>query len=146
MGSDRSLGASMYGLRMLAGGVAGVIAKTTLAPLDRIRIMAQTGASSVGMFATINVVVKQDGVVGLWSGNTINCLRIFPNKALLYMFQDSYKDFFKANLGQGYGCWRSIGKMVSSGCRTLTGTVVAGNFRFSQIFLGVGWLACQPMS
>jgi len=62
MGSDRSLGASMYGLRMLAGGVAGVIAKTTLAPLDRIRIMAQTGASSVGMFATINVVVKQDGV------------------------------------------------------------------------------------
>mmetsp|Transcript_24742 Transcript_24742/g.74340 ORF Transcript_24742/g.74340 Transcript_24742/m.74340 type:complete len:274 (-) Transcript_24742:277-1098(-) len=40
-------------------------------------------------------------VVGLWSGNTINCLRIFPNKALLYMFQDSYKDFFKANLGQG---------------------------------------------
>eukprot|EP00038_Savillea_parva_P026792 m.56257 g.56257 ORF g.56257 m.56257 type:complete len:304 (+) comp7663_c0_seq3:264-1175(+) len=96
-GSDRKrVTTEVLGYRMLAGGIAGIIAKTALAPLDRVRILCQTGASKAGMVQTFRVVIQQDGVAGLWYGNTVNCIRVFPNKALLYMFQDSYKDALRS--------------------------------------------------
>eukprot|EP00037_Helgoeca_nana_P030004 m.366388 g.366388 ORF g.366388 m.366388 type:complete len:327 (+) comp28094_c0_seq2:156-1136(+) len=86
------LDSSVLGGKMLAGGFAGIMTKTLLAPLDRVRILCQTGASNEGMMGTFRTVIQSDGIPGLWFGNTVNCVRVFPNKALLYMFQDTYND------------------------------------------------------
>jgi hypothetical protein len=160
---------------MLTGGIGAVIAKTVVAPLDRIKILNQTGGCEGGIAGAFRAVLAQDGVAGVydfvaiapckgtalphrhlsnqesaqwetatlphpghfhtrcshlcvdfsvgltcllnccwhldcwlsvghhttmpheslagfWTGNTLNCLRVFPQKGVLYMMRDVYKD------------------------------------------------------
>ena len=73
------------------------MAKTCVAPLERVRILAQTGAAgSSGMGATWRRVVEREGVRGLWRGNAINCARVFPSKAVLFATNDMWKSVLGA--------------------------------------------------
>ena len=38
-------------------------------------------------------VIREEGVRGLWRGNTVNVLRMIPNKGVLHATNDLYKDF-----------------------------------------------------
>jgi hypothetical protein len=107
--------------RMICGGISGMIAKTVTNPLDRIKMLSQTGEytstatvshggtistgnssstltkSSNGFFATMqnitNIyrsIIKNEGILGLWAGNGINLLRVFPNKAIIFSTNDIY--------------------------------------------------------
>eukprot|EP00041_Stephanoeca_diplocostata_P012348 m.207169 g.207169 ORF g.207169 m.207169 type:complete len:356 (+) comp18920_c0_seq2:285-1352(+) len=79
----------------ISGGFAGMAAKTAVAPLDRVRILSQTGASKKNFLGTFSDVLRQDGVPGLWRGNAVNCLRVFPAKGVLYMSQDVFKNILR---------------------------------------------------
>mmetsp|Transcript_4258 Transcript_4258/g.6347 ORF Transcript_4258/g.6347 Transcript_4258/m.6347 type:complete len:290 (+) Transcript_4258:23-892(+) len=81
--------------KMVAGGTAGIIAKTAVAPVERIRILAQTGESRLGTMGTLTKIVKDEGFLGLWRGNVANCLRVFPAKAVLFYSNDMWKSKFK---------------------------------------------------
>jgi len=76
---------------MVVGGVAGSVAKTAVAPFERLRIMAQTGNGSKSMFGTARVILDKEGPVGLWRGNLVNCLRVFPSRGILFSCNDYYK-------------------------------------------------------
>ncbi|GAB5366273.1 hypothetical protein AAMO2058_001130000 [Amorphochlora amoebiformis] len=86
--------------KMVAGGSAGIIAKTVVSPLERARILAQTGESSLGAVSTIVQIVREEGMSGLWRGNTVNCLRVFPAKAVLFSANDMWKSNFRWVLGR----------------------------------------------
>ena len=92
---------------MICGGIAGMIAKTATNPLDRIRMLAQTGAgnsnpspsahaagkqpthlSALGLYRNI---IQTEGIRGLWAGNGANLLRVFPSKAIIFASNDVYK-------------------------------------------------------
>jgi Mitochondrial carrier protein len=101
---------------MFCGGVAGMIAKTVTNPLERIKMLSQTGEYNVvasggainatntanrsvggGFIATLqNIsqiyrsIIRNEGVLGLWAGNGINLLRVFPNKAIIFSTNDMY--------------------------------------------------------
>ena len=75
----------------LSGGVAGALAKTVVAPLERIKLLNQAG-QSVGMFSTLHKVVHNEGWRALWRGNTVNMIRMIPNKGVLLSCSDLYKD------------------------------------------------------
>jgi solute carrier family 25 phosphate transporter 23/24/25/41 len=89
--------------RMVCGGLAGMIAKTATNPLERIKMLSQTGeaASSsssssagggggiVGIYRTI---LQREGVAGLWAGNGANLLRVFPAKAVVFSSNDAYRE------------------------------------------------------
>jgi hypothetical protein len=100
---------------MICGGISGMIAKTVTNPLDRIKMLSQTGEytssggavsstgsavkknSSSGFIATMqnitNIyrsIIKNEGILGLWAGNGINLLRVFPNKAIIFSTNDIY--------------------------------------------------------
>ncbi|GBG34760.1 Mitochondrial carrier protein [Hondaea fermentalgiana] len=77
--------------RLVLGGVAGSVAKTMVAPLERVRIMAQTGYARKSMFKTAQMIVEKEGVQGLWRGNFVNCARVFPSRGILFSFNDMYK-------------------------------------------------------
>lgn len=77
--------------RLVIGGVAGCLAKTTVAPLERLRIMAQTGHASGGMVSMWRLVVRDEGVSGLWRGNFVNCMRVFPSRGVLFSCNDLFK-------------------------------------------------------
>mmetsp|Transcript_14075 Transcript_14075/g.16475 ORF Transcript_14075/g.16475 Transcript_14075/m.16475 type:complete len:325 (+) Transcript_14075:94-1068(+) len=86
---------------LVAGGVAGSVAKTVVAPLERIRIMAQTGHAHKTTIGTARAILEHEGVVGLWRGNFVNCCRVFPSRGILFACNDLYKSLFaKLYLGQ----------------------------------------------
>uniref|UniRef100_A0A8B9VCJ7 Solute carrier family 25 member 16 n=1 Tax=Anas zonorhyncha TaxID=75864 RepID=A0A8B9VCJ7_9AVES len=84
-----------YWLRsFIAGGVAGCCAKTTTAPLDRVKILLQAHNhhyKHLGVFSTLCAVPKKEGYLGLYKGNGAMMIRIFPYGAIQFMAFDQYK-------------------------------------------------------
>ena len=80
---------------LLAGGGAGVISKTVVAPLERVKIVCQTGASK-GMVASFTNIWYSEGLWGYWRGNWAACVRILPHKGILFSCNDLYKDTLRA--------------------------------------------------
>lgn len=85
--------------QLLCGGLAGVLSRTMVAPIDRVKILLQTQAVAAGMSAdkyggvggTIRTVIQEEGVRMLWRGNAPNCIRILPYAALQFWSYDYYK-------------------------------------------------------
>ena len=83
-------------LLVAAGGFGGCVAKTATSPLERIRVLAQTG-NSRGIIATAVSILETEGWKGFWRGNGTNCLRIFPAKGILFATNDFYKDLLRSS-------------------------------------------------
>ena len=77
-----------------AGGFGGCVAKTVTSPLERIRLLAQTG-NSRGISSTAISILESEGWRGFWRGNGTNCFRIFPAKGILFATNDFYKDLLR---------------------------------------------------
>jgi Mitochondrial carrier protein len=81
------------GARVLAaGGFAGAASKTTVAPLERLKVLLQIQAQQVpeaskrlGARELFWRVIREEGVLALWKGNDANVLRIVPNKVRKYL-------------------------------------------------------------
>ncbi|CAM0946138.1 unnamed protein product [Alopecurus aequalis] len=79
---------------LIAGGVAGGIAKSAVAPLERVKILLQTrraefrGSGLVGSFRTI---YRTEGPLGFYRGNGASVARIVPYAALHYMAYEEYR-------------------------------------------------------
>ncbi|KAF9938072.1 hypothetical protein BGZ75_000811 [Mortierella antarctica] len=83
---------------MIAGGLSGVIAKTAIAPLDRVKILFQARNPSfekyagtwTGVFKAGRDIQKSVGWRGLFQGNSATVLRIFPYAAIKFMAYEQY--------------------------------------------------------
>ncbi|KAG9314927.1 mitochondrial carrier domain-containing protein [Chiua virens] len=89
-----------YALRSgLAGGLAGCVAKSVVAPLDRVKILFQASnpdfqkyaGSWTGAFRAGLVIYKDGGVRGLLQGHSATLLRIFPYAAIKFMAYDQWR-------------------------------------------------------
>ncbi|XP_034148766.1 graves disease carrier protein isoform X1 [Esox lucius] len=86
----------------VAGGVAGCCAKSTIAPLDRVKILLQAHSphyKDLGVLATLRAVPKKEGYLGLYKGNGAMMVRIFPYGAIQFMAFDKYKKVLSKQLG-----------------------------------------------
>lgn len=84
-------------LLVTAGGLSAAVAKTATAPLERVKLLAQAGQP--GNFVQLLAeVVRAEGVRGLWRGNPANIVRVIPNKGVLLMCSDMYKETVRALL------------------------------------------------
>mmetsp|Transcript_32207 Transcript_32207/g.63766 ORF Transcript_32207/g.63766 Transcript_32207/m.63766 type:complete len:337 (+) Transcript_32207:40-1050(+) len=87
--------------RVICGGAAGMIAKTATAPLERIKMLAQTGEHSAGSSGIIRLyrdILSTEGVAGLWAGNGANLLRIFPAKGVVFASNDAYQRYLRRSV------------------------------------------------
>jgi len=91
---------------MLAGGGAGAVAKTLVAPFERVKILNQLGESH-GMMATFRTVFSTEGILGMWRGNYANVIRIIPNKGVLFMCSDFYKQLLRSPNDKVLPGWKS---------------------------------------
>lgn len=87
--------------RMICGGLAGMIAKTATNPLERIKMLSQTGehSSAAGSSRTSIIglyrdIIRNEGIRGLWAGNGVNLIRVFPAKAVVFASNDAYRHLF----------------------------------------------------
>lgn len=89
----------------LAGGLAGSCAKTLVAPLDRIKILFQTSNPEFikyrgtfgGFIDARKRIWKADGVMGLYQGNSVTLLRIFPYAAIKFVAYEQIRTFLIPN-------------------------------------------------
>lgn len=75
-----------------------MIAKTVTNPLERVKMLSQTGEHGVNRPSILQIfrtVVQKEGVIGLWAGNGANLLRVFPAKAVVFSSNDSYKKLIR---------------------------------------------------
>lgn len=81
----------------LAGGIAGGVAKTAVAPLERIKILFQTqnreftrfSGSWRGVYKALEHIVRTQGFLALYRGNSLTLSRAVPHAALGYTVYDS---------------------------------------------------------
>lgn len=94
--------------QFLCGGLAGVTARSTVAPVDRVKLILQTrfitqAGSGAAQPTTIagawREIVGNDGFRGLWRGNLTNCFRVFPHAAIQFISYEKYSDLVRERVG-----------------------------------------------
>lgn len=98
-------GAIKFLIDFCAGGVAGAVAKTATAPIERVKLLIQTQdanplirsgevARYTGMGNCFTRVWAEQGFMSFWNGNTANVIRYFPQQAFNLSFKDTLKKLF----------------------------------------------------
>lgn len=108
---------------LAAGGLAGGVSKTVVAPIERVKLILQTQDVSTqisadkrykGIWDVFRRLPSEQGIASFWRGNMVNVIRYFPTQALNFAFKDKYKQmivkhkpkedfwkFFAENLASG---------------------------------------------
>eukprot|EP00270_Netrium_digitus_P005311 TRINITY_DN16982_c0_g1_i1.p1 TRINITY_DN16982_c0_g1~~TRINITY_DN16982_c0_g1_i1.p1 ORF type:complete len:429 (+),score=54.92 TRINITY_DN16982_c0_g1_i1:257-1543(+) len=112
----------------VAGAIAGAIAKTVTAPLDRVKLLVQVHTAQAVKSSSKNLsaldafiqIGKEDGIKGYWKGNLPQVIRIIPYSAVQLFAYEIYKKLF-----QGDAKELSVGaRLAAGGCAGMTSTLV----------------------
>ncbi len=82
----------------ISGGVAGVVSKTIIAPIERVKylfivrkLISRKTSNRVFTYqlfiSDFKHIVKTHGVLNLWRGNLLNVARIFPHAAIVQSYR-----------------------------------------------------------
>jgi solute carrier family 25 (adenine nucleotide translocator) protein 4/5/6/31 len=114
----------------IAGGVAAAISKTTVAPIERVKLLLQVQHASKqisvdkqykGMVDCFTRIPKEQGFLSFWRGNLANVIRYFPTQALNFAFKDKYKQVFLGGVDKKTQFWRYfLGNLASGGAAGAT--------------------------
>lgn len=108
----------------LAGGISAAVAKTAVAPIERVKLILQVQATSQqiassaqykGLVDAFVRIPKEQGYLSLWRGNLANVLRYFPTQALNFAFKDVYKQIFMSGVDKEKQFWRYFAANLASG-------------------------------
>jgi len=73
---------------LIAGGVAGGVSRSAVAPLERLKILLQVqNPHSIkynGTIQGLKYIWRTEGIRGMFKGNGTNCARIVPNSAVKF--------------------------------------------------------------
>ncbi|XP_065841604.1 mitochondrial coenzyme A transporter SLC25A42-like [Oscarella lobularis] len=104
---------------LFCGAVAGAVAKTTVAPLDRTKILFQTSTMQFSLKTAAKLLVKmyeENGIRSLWRGNSATMARIMPYAAIQFMAHEQFKNLLRQNS-------QSTKPLKSPGRRFLAGSL-----------------------
>ena len=68
--------------KLMSGAVAGAVSKTTMAPFETIKMRLTVGSSGNSMSEVFDNIMMSEGWKGLFMGNSMNVIRVAPNKAI----------------------------------------------------------------
>eukprot|EP00903_Cladosiphon_okamuranus_P019155 g17618.t1 len=80
--------------RVVAGGLAGMLAKSVVAPVDRVKILFQVTNEKFSFKKAEKLfqdILALEGPAGLWKGNSATMIRVFPYAGTQFMMFDSLK-------------------------------------------------------
>ncbi|KAK7869406.1 hypothetical protein R5R35_000702 [Gryllus longicercus] len=114
----------------LAGGIAAAVSKTTVAPIERVKLLLQVQHASKqiakekqykGMVDCFVRIPREQGFLSFWRGNLANVIRYFPTQALNFAFKDKYKQVFLGGVDKKTQFWRYfVGNLASGGAAGAT--------------------------
>lgn len=128
---------------LIIGGSIGAIAKTAMAPVERVKLLLQTMDSNPdvisgkvqpykGIGDCISRVAKEQGVRSFWRGNLVNCLRYAPQQGSALAFNDALNNAFpKYNSNTDF--WKSFTvKLLSGGLAGGIANTICYPFDFAR--------------
>lgn len=81
---------------LVAGGLAGGVSRSAVAPLERLKILLQVqnahNAKYTGMVQGLRYIWAHEGLRGFFKGNGTNCARIIPNSAVKFYSYEQAAD------------------------------------------------------
>ncbi|XP_014678792.1 PREDICTED: graves disease carrier protein-like [Priapulus caudatus] len=107
----------------IAGGVSGMCAKTSIAPLDRVKILLQAHNvhyKHLGVVRTLKHIVIKENFLALYKSNGAQMVRIFPYAAVQFMSYEQYKKI----MTQFFGQHSHISKMIAGSCAGVSAVTV----------------------
>lgn len=81
-------------LTFVAGGLSTCCAKTSTAPLERLKILFQAQNQhykNMGVFRALKTIYHKEGPLGYYRGNGALMLRVFPYGAVQFVSYEQYK-------------------------------------------------------
>ena len=105
----RDPGARKHLARVLNGAIAGAVSKTVVAPLERVRLVAQTTRPNATSMSSARDVLAAEGWVGMWRGNGLQVARAASSKAILFSTQDA----FRVGLGSDFAAGALAGVIAT---------------------------------
>ncbi|KAG7209551.1 hypothetical protein KM043_015630 [Ampulex compressa] len=113
-----------YFLKIVAaGGIAGMCSKTTVAPLDRIKILLQAHNEHyrhLGVFSGLKEIIRREAFFALYKGNFAQMIRIFPYAATQY----TAFEFYKKYLGGLFKKHSDIDKLLAGSAAGVTAVAI----------------------
>jgi solute carrier family 25 (adenine nucleotide translocator) protein 4/5/6/31 len=108
------------------GGAIGALAKTVMAPVERVKLLLQTMDSNPdvisgkvqpysGVGDCFKRVHAEQGIASFWRGNLVNCLRYAPQQGSALAFNDFINDNLFPKYDSKVDFWKSFGAKLASG-------------------------------
>lgn len=125
------------------GGSIGALAKTAMAPVERIKLLLQTMDSNPdvisgkvqpykGIGDCFTRVKAEQGMLSFWRGNLVNCLRYAPQQGSALAFNDLLNNLFP-NYNSKTDFWKSLGvKLLSGGLAGAVANTICYPFDFAR--------------
>jgi solute carrier family 25 phosphate transporter 23/24/25/41 len=93
---------------LVAGGIAGIVSRTAVSPLERLKILQQvqhvTGHDKIpkytSQYQALTRILREEGVQGFFKGNGANCIRVFPYTGLQFLSMDILSSYAKQHSGK----------------------------------------------
>uniref|UniRef100_A0A914WLS4 ADP/ATP translocase n=1 Tax=Plectus sambesii TaxID=2011161 RepID=A0A914WLS4_9BILA len=104
-----------------AGGVAGAVSKTAVAPIDRVKLVLQLQDASgsvqkcKGIIDCCFRISTEQGLVSFWRGNLVNVMKSFPQTGFSLALRDKYRSLFLRNVDKSKNFYQFVAGCILSG-------------------------------
>lgn len=135
MSKEKKTGVMQFLSDLLLGGIAGTIAKTAMAPVERVKLLMQTQDSNpavlsgevkryTGIGDCFTRVSAEQGVAAFWRGNFVNILRYAPQQGSALAFNDFINGLFPAynpnvDFFKSFACRLTSGGLAGAAANTI---------------------------
>jgi solute carrier family 25 (adenine nucleotide translocator) protein 4/5/6/31 len=127
----------------MIGGSVGAVAKTVMAPVERVKLLMQTQDSNpkvisgevkryTGIGDCVKRVSAEQGFWSFWRGNLVNCLRYAPQQGSALAFNDAINDAMPKYHPKN-DFWKNMGtKLMSGGLAGAMANTLAYPFDYAR--------------